>query len=150
MKSSWFKGFCKYCWEQKKFAIRHFNSSNLNPSSLVLIKLQKSLTSIDSFKKNVSLWLRPRWYNVRGDQRCLQRSLKWVFRIFCLAFSGWALIFLVFTLFKPTFLVVRKKQISLVPIVTRKNTMRQTVPSPKETPQKTSNNLDDPHIDGLT
>ena len=52
-----------------KFTIGRLTSSILNPSSLTLTELQKSLTSIDSFKKDVSLWSRPRWNNVGGDQR---------------------------------------------------------------------------------
>ena len=36
---------------KRKFYIRRLNSSILNPSNLMLTELQKSLTSIDSFKK---------------------------------------------------------------------------------------------------
>ena len=36
---------------KKKFCIGRLTSSILNPSSLILTELQKSLTSIDSFKK---------------------------------------------------------------------------------------------------
>ena len=36
---------------KKKFCIERLISSILNPSSLMLTELQKSLTSIDSFKK---------------------------------------------------------------------------------------------------
>ena len=36
----------------------------------MLTELQKSLTSFNSFKNNVSLWSRPRWNNAGGDQHC--------------------------------------------------------------------------------
>ena len=49
---------------KKKFAIGRFISSILNPSSLILTELQKSLSSIGFFKKGVSLSLRFRWSNV--------------------------------------------------------------------------------------
>ena len=40
---------------QRKFAIGRLTLSILNPSSLMLTELQKTLTSIDFFKKDVSL-----------------------------------------------------------------------------------------------
>ena len=47
----------------RKFIIGRLTSSILNPSSLILTELQKSLTSFDSFEKDVSLQARPRWNN---------------------------------------------------------------------------------------
>ena len=55
---------------RRKFRIGRLTSDILNPSSLMLTGLQKSMTSINSFKKDVSFWSRPRWNNVGGDQRC--------------------------------------------------------------------------------
>ena len=54
----------------RKFKIGRLTSSILNPSNLMLTELQKSMTSIDSFKKDVSLWSRPKWNHAGGDQRC--------------------------------------------------------------------------------
>ena len=39
---------------KKKFAIRHLTLNILNPSSLMLTKLQKNPTSFDFFEKNSS------------------------------------------------------------------------------------------------
>ena len=40
---------------KRKFVIGRLTFSILNPSSLILTELQKGLTSIDSFKKGVTL-----------------------------------------------------------------------------------------------
>ena len=55
-----------------KFTIGCLTSSILNSSSLTLTELQKSLTSIDSFKKDVSFWSKPRWNNAGEDQQLSQ------------------------------------------------------------------------------
>ena len=45
---------------ERKFIIECLTLSILNPSSLMLTELQKSPTSFDSFKKDVSFWSRSR------------------------------------------------------------------------------------------
>ena len=50
-----------------KFTIGRLTSGIFNPSSLMLIELQKSLTSFDSFEKRASHWSRLRQNNAREN-----------------------------------------------------------------------------------